>query len=121
MKKIRSNERDNEYCPLSEGDEVFVDLKTRRMRASVVALGSEVGMTDKFVIVEDCDERHYTVLADDCEKVCEGCDGYGSITYPARQAYSEAKGTYIEDEQEVTCRMCKGTGVPVGEDDYEPE
>jgi len=119
----RSNKkRDSEcYNPFSQGDEVFVTQVQRRWRGDVIMTGKEFGANDAFVVVEDCDERHITVHMDHVELVCEGFDGYGTLVYPARQAYSESRGTYIEDETEETCRMCKGTGVPVCEDEYSPE
>lgn len=37
------------------------------------------------------------------EGECELCHGTGVIIEPAHQAYSESRGTYIEDEQEREC------------------
>lgn len=95
---------------LKVGDDVFVssDLRFpgRTYRATVIMMGREFGSRDPYIMVEDCDDRHIVVMVDQCEKVCEGCEGHGTIVYPARQ-----QGGDIVDEQEVTCRMCKGKGV----------
>lgn len=42
---------------------------------------------------------------------CKGCEGTGGITLPAHQAWSPSRGTYIEDEVDIVCKYCGGTGL----------
>lgn len=48
-------------------------------------------------------------------KPCEECNGTGRVVFVehAHQAYSEERGTYIEDDRktEEDCTSCEGTGI----------
>ena len=101
------------YVPtFDEGDEVFVYIKERRCRATVIAIERT------FIRIEDIDGIIRPVLAENCVRICEGCEGYSTLVYPACQ-----RGGEIVDEVEETCRLCGGSGEEGGgdRDDYDPE
>ena len=85
------------------GDEIIVNLETRRMRATVVMLGYQFGYGRGALSVEDMDELIHTVYVDQCRHTCEGCSGKGYIDYQ-RDAFGDDEG------KTEFCRACDGTG-----------
>ncbi len=87
---------------MQEGNKVFSQIDQDKKESNNNKI-----LQDNRILLETDDEKgkEYVTSEKHCEKICEECEGEGTV---CTAAYQQA-GEIVEGE-ETECSLCKGTG-----------